>query len=163
MRFLLLLLLAAGTALAVPYVLHEMRADLFPAGTDVPRAYRDAREIVALLIDAFRTGQEPGVSEPIFEEARLWSTAVVMAISGVWFQGYLLGGIVGLFLLNVRPATLLVLGCLFAVGLYSCTSVRVTHDFTPETVTGIRLFSALQLAAALAGFFTARSFRRTTI
>lgn len=163
MRFLLLLLLAAGTALAVPYVLHEVRSDLFPAGTDVPRAYRDAREIVALLIEAVRTGQEPSVSEPIFEEGRLWSTAAVMAVCGVWFQGYLFGGILGLVLMKVRPLTLLLVGGFLAFSLYSCTSVRITHDFTPETITGIRLFSALQFAAALAGFFTARSFRRTTI
>ncbi|TDR85437.1 hypothetical protein [Enterovirga rhinocerotis] len=163
MRFLLLLLLAAVTALAVPYVLHEARSELFPPGTDVMRAFQDAREIAGHLIEALRTGEEPPVSQPLFEEARLWSTGAVMAVAACWFQGYVFGGIVGLILMNVRPVTLGLLGILFLFGVFSCTGVQVTHDFSAETVSVIRQFAALQLAAALAGFLTARGFRRTTI
>lgn len=163
MRLPLLLLFGTFTALVAPYVLHEARSDLFPPNTNVVRAYQDAQEIGRILLESWRTEQGPGASEPIFEETRLWSTAVVLAVAAQWFQAFMTGGIVGLLLLNVRPVALLVLGGFFAFALYSCTSMRVTHDFSPETVRGIRLFSILYLAAALAGFFTARSFRRTTV
>jgi hypothetical protein len=163
MRLLLLLLFGAFTALVVPYVLHEARPDMFPAGTEVLRAYQDAQEIARILLESWRMGQEPGASQPLFEETRLWSTTVVVSVAATWFQGFMLGGIVGLVLLNVRPVTLIVLGALFGFCLYSCTGVQVTHDFSAEMVTTIRLFAALQLAAALAGFLTARSFRRTTV
>ena len=163
MRFLLLLLFGAFTALCVPYVIHEARSELFPPNTDVLRAYQDAQEIGRTLIESWRTGQEPRTSQPIFEETRLWSTAVVLAVAAQWFQAFMLGGIVGLVLLNVRPVTLVVLGAVFAFALYSCTSVKVTHDFSPETVRGIQLFSMLYVAGLLAGFFTARSFKKTTV
>lgn len=163
MRFLLLLLFGAFTAVVVPYVLLEARSELFPPNTDVMRAYRDAQEIGGILLESWRTGQEPGASEPIFEEARLWSTAVVIGVAAQWFQAFLTGGILGLLLLNVRPVTLMVLGGFLAFALYSCASVNVTHDFSPEMVRGIRLFSALYFAGLLAGFFTARSFRPTTV
>lgn len=163
MRLLLLFLFGAFTALVAPYVIHEARSDLLPPNTDVMRAYRDAQEIGRILLESLRTGQEPGASEPIFEEGRLLSTAVVVAVAAQWFQAFMTGGILGLFLLNVRPIALLVLGGFFAFALYSCTNMQVTHDFSPETVRGIRLFSVLYIAGALAGFFTARSFRRTTV
>ena len=58
---------------------------------------------------------------------------------------------------------LLLVGGFLLFALYSCTSVKVTHDFSPETVRSIQLFSALYVAGLLAGFLTARSFRRTTV
>lgn len=163
MRFLLLLLFGAFTALVVPYVINEARQDLFPPNTDVMRAYQDAQEIFRILLESWRAGQEPGTSQPIFEETRLWSTAVVVGVAGQWFQAFMTGGILGLLLLNVRPVTLLVLGGFLAFALYSCTSVKVTHDFSPEMVRGIRLFSLLYFVGLVAGFLTARSFRRTTV
>lgn len=163
MRFLLLLLCGGFTAVVAPYVLFEARGELFPPDTDIQRAYQDAQEIFRTFFESWRTGQEPRLSEPVFEEPRLWSTAVVIGVAGQWFQAFITGGILGLLLINARPLTLAIIGAVLAFTLYSCTSVQVTHDFSPEAVRSIRLFTALYFVGLVAGFFTARSFRRTTV
>ena len=49
------------------------------------------------------------------------------------------------------------------LALYSCSRVQVTHDLAPESVQTIKRFFGLAVAAALAGFLTARSFRRIAV
>lgn len=165
MRFLLLLLFAAASALAVPYLIHGARPGLFPAETDVSRAFADAQEVGRLLLETWRKSSDPMATtpEPPFSDARMWSMAAVLGVSAVWFEGFMLGGLIGLLLLRVSETTLAVLAVICTFALYSCTEMRVTHDFTPETVSIIRRFAALQLIAAIVGFIVARSSRRVTV
>ena len=162
MRFLLLLLLAVGSALVMPYLVYGIQPDLMPGGGSVGDAWSDVRDIVRLVREAWGTGQEPAQSE-VWGEMRLARAASVAGVAAAWFVGFLPGGILGLVLINARPTTLAIVGAVLALTIYACTKVQVQHDLSPEAVSGFKRFFSLMLAAAPTGFFATRGIRTLSV
>ncbi len=161
MRLLMIVLIALGSAMAAPYVVLEQWPELLTRGGDVSRGFEDAQEIVRVLFESWRRGQDVSTAQPVFEETRLRVSVPVAVVAVAWLFGFLAGGLFGLLLSGLGRWPFLIVCGVLGGAAYSCTrTATVTTDLSPETVQLIRAGLLISLAALLAGLLTARGTRR---